>query len=719
MGALNNSSAMAGPLWHGLGWLIVVLSAYVAFDLFQRVRGLNGHANKAWLAAAGTAWASGLLAAHVLGLSTAALGFPLGYQPVGLFFAWVATAAIAVAGLAVSVRGSTLAFNATSGGVLAVGGLLVPLGACASMGLLPEASWYITPLVLAVLAALLGGLLGAWLFLHGRFHFNSRWPRLKLYLQPLAAAAVGTGVWLAEAQVLNAVDPASYTSSSHADLLPAASLGGLAAVGVPALLGLLLTISRMGLRMQGAPISQINLADQPSGRDRLTGLPNPALFDGAFAQAVRAADERKEHFALLMVDLDGFRGINQIYGQEQGDQVLCEVARRLRKLAPGAGSLCRLRDDKFLVMLTGNPQRADVVRLATELKGAVDRPYKLDKRPVPMTCSIGIAMYPEHGAMSTLKVHAEAAVRASKGQGGGTYAFFDGQSIGRSQNQVELLKDLREALAKGQLELYYQPKIHAPSGEITGAEALMRWHHPQRGIISPEVFIPIAERFGLISALGFWVIDQACRQAGAWRDDGLRMRVAINLSVYQLHEPDLVERMAAAMEKYGIEPKLLTCEITESMAMDDAETTKAVFGKLKQLGVPISIDDFGTGASSLAQLRKLRPEELKIDRSFVLDLATSRDARAVVDAVVKLAQALSIKVVAEGVETEAQHDILRTLGCNELQGYLFAKPMSASALAAWAMSAVGPRSLSFRESLFVQPGTGTAVHKAESAGLRV
>jgi EAL domain-containing protein (putative c-di-GMP-specific phosphodiesterase class I) len=320
---------------------------------------------------------------------------------------------------------------------------------------------------------------------------------------------------------------------------------------------------------------------------------------------------------------------------------------------------------------------------------------------VPMSCSIGIAMYPEHGAMSTMIAHVEAAVRATKGQGGATYAFFDSQSANRPQEQVGLLKDLREALAKGQLELYYQPKIHAPSGEITGAEALMRWHHPQRGMISPGVFIPIAERFGLIGALGNWVIDEACRQARTWRDDGLRMRVAINLSVYQLREAGLVERIATALKKHEIDPKLLTCEITESMAMDDAETTKEVFGKLRQLGVPISIDDFGTGASSLSQLRKLRPEELKIDRSFVLDLATSNDARAVVDAVVKLAQALSIKVVAEGVETEAQHQILRALGCQELQGYLFAKPMSAKALAAWAMNDIGPRSLGFRESLYV------------------
>ena len=272
--------------------------------------------------------------------------------------------------------------------------------------------------------------------------------------------------------------------------------------------------------------------------------------------------------------------------------------------------------------------------------------------------------------------------------------------VSGAREQTDLLRDLRLALAKGQLELYYQPKIHAPSGEITGAEALMRWHHPQRGMVSPTVFIPIAERYGLIHSLGNWVIEEACRQARIWRDEGLRMRVAINLSVHQLRQPDLAERIAGALTRNQIKPNLLTCEITESVAMEDAQNTMKIFESLAAVGVHISIDDFGTGYSSLAYLRKLPAEELKIDRSFVLDLESSADARAVVDAVVKLAQALGLKVVAEGVETEAQNQILRSLGCDELQGFLFAKPMSAKALAVWAMDDEGPRTMAFRASLF-------------------
>ena len=251
-----------------------------------------------------------------------------------------------------------------------------------------------------------------------------------------------------------------------------------------------------------------------------------------------------------------------------------------------------------------------------------------------------------------------------------------------ARDQFDLLRDLRRALAEGQLHLVYQPKVHAPSGEITGAEALMRWEHPERGLVGPTVFIPIAERFGLIGAIGNWLIDEACRQAGQWRDEGLRMRVAINLSAHQLRHADLADRIDAALRRHDINPQLLTCEITESVAMEDASNAIRMVERLSQLGVNISIDDFGTGYSSLSYLRKLRAGELKIDRSFVLDLETSADARAVVDAVVKLAQALGLKVVAEGVETEAQHQILRSFGCHELQGFLFARPMSALALSA-------------------------------------
>jgi EAL domain-containing protein (putative c-di-GMP-specific phosphodiesterase class I) len=284
---------------------------------------------------------------------------------------------------------------------------------------------------------------------------------------------------------------------------------------------------------------------------------------------------------------------------------------------------------------------------------------------------------------------------------------FEPRMQDEARDRHELLRDLRHAIEHEQLELFYQPKIDARSGQVTAAEALLRWHHPVRGTLSPDLFIPLAERHGLIGALGNWVIEDACRQAKVWRERGLKMRVAINLSVFQMRQNDLVERIQAAMKRHGVNPSRLTCEITESVAMEDTQVTQRTFERLGQAGIHLSIDDFGTGYSSLSYLRQLPATELKIDRSFVMDLETNADARAIVDAVLKLAHAIGLKVVAEGVETIRQRDILLELGCDEFQGYLFARPMSARALLLWAV-ADQPAKNAFRPSLFAD-GDGESV----------
>jgi diguanylate cyclase (GGDEF)-like protein len=433
--------------------------------------------------------------------------------------------------------------------------------------------------------------------------------------------------------------------------------------------------------------------------DPVTGLPGLLSFEGTLAQAVRQCDRERTQLALLFVNIDDFKSVNLGQGHACGDRILRRVAGRLRGLVKPF-MVARLSGDEFLLLATDDPQLADASALATKVIDTIARPFTLERGELALSCSVGIAMYPEHGAMSTMITHAQAAMTAAKGAGGSSHAFFEATLVKGLRDKVDLLRDLRRALELDQLELFYQPKIHAPTGEVTGAEALLRWHHPSRGMVSPDVFIPLAERYGLINTLGRWVVDEACRQIHAWRDQGLRMRVAINLSAHQLRQTDLAEQIDAALKRHEINPGLLTCELTESSAMEDVETTMRVLRQLDQVGVHLSIDDFGTGHSSLAYLRTLPAHELKIDRSFVLDLETSDDARKVALAVVNLAKALNLKVVAEGVETEGQNRLLREFGCDQLQGYLFAKPMSAKALALWAMDEVGPRTISFRDSLF-------------------
>jgi EAL domain-containing protein (putative c-di-GMP-specific phosphodiesterase class I) len=321
----------------------------------------------------------------------------------------------------------------------------------------------------------------------------------------------------------------------------------------------------------------------------------------------------------------------------------------------------------------------------------------MNGREAAVSSSVGIAMYPEHGSLSELIAHAEAAMRSAKSNGGASLCFFETRMVSGAREQFDLLRDLRRALAEGQLQLLYQPKVHAPSGEITGAEALMRWHHPQRGLVGPTVFIPIAERFGLIGAMGNWLIDEACRQAGVWRDEGLRMRVAINLSGYQLRHADLADRIDAALRRHRINPQLLTCEITESVAMEDASNAIRMVERLGAMGVNISIDDFGTGYSSLAYLRKLHAGELKIDRSFVHGCSISPSKRSVVEASLTLAHNLRMTSVAEGIQQRPDWDLLDELGCDVMQGFFIARPMSEEGLEAWvAQWTLNYRGVTFR-----------------------
>jgi diguanylate cyclase (GGDEF)-like protein len=437
-------------------------------------------------------------------------------------------------------------------------------------------------------------------------------------------------------------------------------------------------------------------------KDPLTGLANRACFDSWLDEAVLGSDRDSSAVAVLFVDLDAFKPLNDSFGHGFGDTVLREVGQRLQALAAGHVKAARVGGDEFLLLLRHEHGGRDAAAaLAQDALRSLTQPITAGTHEVQVSCSIGIVLYPDHGSRPMMLARADAAMFAAKRSGGGTYTFYDPSMEADVRDQLELLSELRRAVSAKRLELMYQPKIDARSGQITAAEALLRWHHPQRGLISPAVFVPIAERFGLIHELGSWVIEDACRQARAWRDLGLRMRVAINLSAHQMRRDDLASLLLSALKRHGVDPSQLTCEITESVAMEDTRATHQAFERLGKAGIHLSIDDFGTGYSSLSYLRRLPAEELKIDRSFVKDVESSADARAIVEAVVRMAQALGLKVVAEGVETEGQRDMLVKLGCDQLQGYLFARPMSARALTIWAMDS-GPSSptAAFRASLF-------------------
>ena len=436
-----------------------------------------------------------------------------------------------------------------------------------------------------------------------------------------------------------------------------------------------------------------------SSLDHLTGLPTRLHFEGRLQTAAKKSDAGGGALAVLFIDLDGFKPVNDSFSHSSGDRVLEQVGQRLQAFAKGGDVAARVGGDEFLLLTTQAMSREVASQLATKVIDVLSRPYKVDGREISISCSVGIALYPDKCNANKLIARADAAMYAAKKAGGSRLCFYAPEMDADVQHNFDMLRELRQALTNDELELYFQPKIDVRSGKVTAAEALIRWQHPTRGLVMPDAFLPLAERSGLIGPLGDWVIEAACKQARAWRDKGLRMRVAINLSAHQMRQDDIVDRIAHTLEAHRIHPSLLTCEITETAAMEDTMATQETFRRLGELGIHLSIDDFGTGYSSLSYLRQLPAEELKIDQSFVKDVDTSADARAIVDAVVKLAHALGLKVVAEGVETLRQQKALVDLGCDELQGYLFAKPMTARALLMWA---IDDRAVSavFRPSLF-------------------
>ncbi len=683
-------------------WLAVLamawLASHVALGMARRVVTNPGLAGQAWLAGGALALGTGLWSTHFVGLSGDVLPFGIGYGGRVTFAAWV----VAVLGSALALKlGMVRApgwARLLAAAVLLGAVVFATFALCfAGMRMAPSLSWHPLWAAGVPLSAAAGAMVALVLTLRAKKHAGGV-PRELSASCLLGLALSGSHVMstFAARVPFDAVSLNHFSAASHG------TLALLASVGSAVLLLVLLLLSVIEARMTRALRRAIGRIDEAARTDTLTSLPNRGSFDQLLETAAVQADRKGQPLALLFVALDGFKPINDSFGRRVGDLALQEIAQRLASVARSGDTVARVGGDEFALLLHRDADRDGAAKMAQRLLATVAEPCELEGRQAVLSCSIGVVLYPQHGGHTTAMLHADAAARAVKRSGGATYAFFEQHMLTGVGEQLDLLRDLRMALARNQLELYYQPKIHAPSGEITGAEALMRWHHPQRGMVSPAVFIPIAERYGLIAALGNWVIDEACRQARVWRDEGLRMRVAINLSVHQLRHPDLPERIADALARHQINPMLLTCEITESVAMEDPAATMKIFERLAAVGVHISIDDFGTGYSSLSYLRKLPARELKIDRSFVLDLETSADARAVVDAVVKLAQALGLKVVAEGVETEAQNQILRSLGCDELQGYLFAKPMSAKALALWAMADLGPSALTFRDSLFAQ-----------------
>ncbi len=666
---------------------VAMLASYTALDLAGRIATTKGRAVYLWITGGAAAMGVGIWSMHFIGMLALRLPFALGFD-----------LGITALSLLIAVLSSGFALWLVSqprlpAWQLAFGALVMGAG-IASMHYTGMAAMRMTPgidydptlfgasLLIAVVAS------GAALWIAFNLRRNTPYVRLAR-----GGAAVVMGV---------AIVGMHYTGMAAAqfadDSFCGAALTGLSGKGLDnlvlvtslAVLVIALLTSLLDARLEARTAvlaDSLTLANQElthlALHDMLTGLPNRTLLADRIQQGIQAVYEQGGCFALMFIDLDGFKPVNDAFGHHMGDQLLREVGLRLREDLRSQDTLARIGGDEF-VLLVQLTQPDDAMGLAERQVGLINRAFTVAEHELKISASIGIAMFPGNGNNpQELLMNADAAMYHAKGMGKNGYSFFDVSMNTNARKQLQLLQDLRNALEHGEFRLYYQPKFDAVSGIAVGAEALLRWEHPQQGLLLPATFIALAEKTGLIIAIGEWVLDEACRQMSLWYAQGYESwRIAVNLSALQFCHAGLVNSVAAALERHQLPANSLTLEITETTAMSDADASMTVLQQLSDMGVDLSIDDFGTGYSSLMYLKRLPANELKIDRGFVRDLEHDSDDAAIVSAIVALGQALDLRIVAEGVETDAQQNFLTRLGCDSLQGYLLGHPLPADSFMA-------------------------------------
>jgi diguanylate cyclase (GGDEF)-like protein/PAS domain S-box-containing protein len=418
--------------------------------------------------------------------------------------------------------------------------------------------------------------------------------------------------------------------------------------------------------------------------DALTGLPNRTMLTDRLAQALAQAQRRELESAVLFIDLDRFKLVNDSLGHAAGDALLQEVARRLRAALREDDTVARVGGDEFQVVLPQISGPTDAAHVAEKLMNVLAVPFMLEGQELHVTASLGLSLFPRDGTTGDLLLkYADMALYAAKGEGRNAYRFFSPEMNAHAHGRLRLENDLRRAIDRGELELHYQPQLDLATGRVNAIEALVRWRHPTKGLVSPNAFIPMAEETGLVLGLGEWVLNEACRQVAHWHARGLGpLRVAVNISARQLQRPGLDGAVRRALAASGLPPPCLELEITESSMMLDPHHAQGVLQSLRELGVQLSIDDFGTGWSSLAYLKRLPLDRLKIDRSFIGGIPQDVDDAAIVETIIVMTHKLGLRVIAEGVETAAQRQQLLEQGCDEMQGFLLARPVPAAELPA-------------------------------------
>jgi len=677
---------MAGAYNHWvvlLSFLVAVLASYTALDLASRITASTGAAAASWLLGGAFAMGMGIWSMHFIGMLAFSLPIPMAYD-VGITLASMLIAIIVSGFALLTVTRRSLSLRR-----LAAGGVIMGIGICgmhytgmAAMEVRPAIRYDALLFSASVAIAIAASTAALWI------SFTLRSNATRRLLARLGSAIImGTAIAGMHYTGMAAANFGPDTICTSGNFANNSWMAATIAVITFLILCGTLSLSVLDARMESKTAqmaSSLRDANAELQRlvlhDSLTKLPNRLLLEDRLQQAVAESVRAEKRGAVLFVDLDRFKTLNDSLGHFAGDTVLRTVAERLRSVVRLEDTVSRLGGDEFVILLRHIAQVEDAGEVARKVIESVARPILLDEHELRIGASVGISVFPDHGVESDrLIANADSAMYHVKKTGRSNHAIFAPQMSTYFPKRLALENELRAAIEKTQFVLHYQPKVDMRTSRIVGMEALVRWRHPQRGLVAPSEFIPFAEETGLIVPLGNWVLQEACRQTRAWQQRGIRdLAIAVNISGVQFQQRDLVENVSDALEAAGLEPRFLELEITESVVMQNAPEAIVMLEQLHKMGVGLSIDDFGTGYSSLNYLKRFPIDKLKIDQSFIRDLSADVDDAAIVQAIIAMAHSLRLRVVAEGVENVGQLDFLRALDNDEYQGFLYSKPLSAA-----------------------------------------
>lgn len=658
--------------------IVVFIASFTALDTAGRVAVTRGWNARFWLLVGGIAMGIGVWAMHFIGMLAMMLPMMMRYDT-----------RLTILSLLVAILASVLAFGQTVGGLhltrqrLLRGTLILGAGVAImhylgmyALLIEPQPEWNALLVALSVLIAFAASGLALWLAFHlrqGDHHLMLMRGLASLVMGIAIAGMHYVGMAAAEFSHSSMMEPHGVSNAGLAVWVTLITL---------TILGITLLSSMLDAQLRAARLAtRLNRANQElrqlAMHDNLTTLPNRVMLEQQLDLAIKQAMINEHRFAVIYMDLDGFKAVNDTWGHHVGDRLLVAVAERLRSQLSNTMLLVRLGGDEFVLMAECDISAAR--QLAQKLVKVISSPFELDRYVLHVSLSAGIAIFPLHGRnRQELLFNADAAMYHTKHSGRNGWCVFEPSMSAATQHQLELANDLWEAIEREQMRLFYQPKFCSGGTRLMGFEALLRWQHPQRGLLTPELFLPRAEKTGQIIALGNWVIGEACRQLRIWHNQGHSdWTVSVNLSALQFHQRDLLTILTQTLARYQLPGSALMLEITEAIAMRDPAFSQQRIRELQQAGVSVAIDNFGIGYANLLHLKDLDASELKIDRSFINCLRPGSEDATVVSAMLTLAQSLNLRMVAEGVETEEQQHLLTSLGFDALQGYLLGKPTPA------------------------------------------